>query len=180
MSDTTTTLNDTISFFSYDLFEKRKQVRRSQNLNVDTPVFNEGIEIVSSEIKDERERFSLSEINLLKEKLMAEIELLSVNDVIMSEQGIELPNDFSIEYSMELLNALIDNNLVPSRITQSAEEGVCFVFNKSKYTLYIEIYNDQELGLIIENFTKKEIIKNIEVNLIEDFIKEVNEFNQFK
>ncbi len=47
------------------------------------------------------------------------------------------PNDFSIKFSREIAFQIIENNFMPLMITQSIEEGICFVFKSNNKYLYI-------------------------------------------
>ena len=186
MSDTAITLNDTVafiddnsssSFFSWTDIHSKPLFRLREVYSPESPVYYGFDEIKESNIDEEFENSSLAKLNQEKEKFISEIEALPLLESYYKNQNISLPNDYAISCSIELVCAFLDNELVPYRIAPSVEEGVCFVFKKEKKFLYIEIYNDKELGLIIEDYENKKILKNIEASKIEELIVEVKEFS---
>lgn len=74
---------------------------------------------------------------------------------------------------------MIENELLPIRITQSIEEGICFVFRNDQQFLYIEIYNNEEFGIVIEDYNKKKILKNKELIHQQEILEEIIEFNNY-
>lgn len=96
-----------------------------------------------------------------------ELETIKNNSSLLIEDGIEPPSPKSFFLSELLLGELITNNLSTSRISASAEGGICFVFSKDPFVLYLEIYNDGEVGYIIEDYRRKRIIENKEITLKE-------------
>jgi hypothetical protein len=72
----------------------------------------------------------------------------------------------------ELIPDFVHNNLIPFRIVPSIEEGVCLSFKKDNIIVYVEFYNDGDIGLIAEDYVKKCIIKNINLTK-ENVIPEV-------
>jgi hypothetical protein len=70
------------------------------------------------------------------------------------------PNEFVFNFSKNFIKNLINNKLQPYRISPSAEEGICFMFKKDYKILYFEIYNDKEMGYIIEDEKNKKILDN--------------------
>ncbi len=83
------------------------------------------------------------------------------------EADVESPSAYSLVLAELALSKLKQENFLPNRITYTVDGGYCFVFKKSTQALYLEIYNDRELGFIIEDFVKKEIIENKEIELRE-------------
>lgn len=86
------------------------------------------------------------------------------------------PNYLSIKFSRELAFQITENNFMPLMVTQSVEEGTCFAFKNSDKYLYIEIYNDLEIGLIIEDYLNKKTLRNIPLKSKQDIILEINKF----
>lgn len=99
-------------------------------------------------------------------------EIYKMRDSIREEYDFNPPNDYVINYSKNFIKNLFNNvKIPPDRITPSAEEGLCFVFKKGNKVLYFEIYNDKEMGYIIEDEKRKIIIDNKNVSSEEDIIK---------
>lgn len=81
-----------------------------------------------------------------------------------SDEDIPIgPSDEVIRNIKNLVPDFISHELIPTRITPSIEEGLCFVFKKNNILIYIEFYNDGDIGLISEDIIRKEIIENFDV-----------------
>lgn len=81
-----------------------------------------------------------------------------------SDEDIQIgPIDKILHNVKELIPELIANNLIPSRITPSAEEGLCLIFREATKAIYVEFYNDGDIGLISEDFVAKKILDNIDL-----------------
>lgn len=85
------------------------------------------------------------------------------------QEGMIPPENYSLVISELILQGLESVNILPERIVLSIEGGYCFIFKKNNIVIYLEIYNDGEIGLIAEDTARKEILENREVN-----IKEIN------
>lgn len=70
----------------------------------------------------------------------------------------------------DLIPDFVDNDIIPFRIAPSIEEGLCLVFRNKDIFLYLEFYNDGDIGLIAEDRKKKSIIANIDLTK-QDVIK---------
>ncbi len=113
-------------------------------------------------------------LNDINEKYYINIieEIEEMKDIIKDEYDFNPPNKYVLDYSKVFIKNLIQNNIeMPDRITPSAEEGICFVFKKNNKILYFEIYNDKEMGYIIEDEKRKKIIDNKNVNTEEEILK---------
>lgn len=72
-----------------------------------------------------------------------------------------------------LVPNLVKNNLIPSRLTPSEDKGFCLVFKDSEKIIYLEFYNDEDIGLISEDINQKKIIDNIDLtknNVVETLL----------
>ena len=76
-----------------------------------------------------------------------------------------MPSEDVIENVRTLIPDLVSHNLIPYRITPSIEDGLCLVFRKLDVIVYVEFYNDGEIGLISENCVKKIILDNIDITI---------------
>lgn len=113
-------------------------------------------------------------LNIINNKLDI---IESIGDNWDNEDSAKGQNNFSIKFSRELAFQITENNLMPLMITQSIEEGICFVFKSSNKYLYLEIYNDHEIGLIIEDYLNKKTLRNISIKSKQDIIREINNFH---
>ncbi len=146
----------------------------------------EGLSLISCRETDERKSavfnddidFNLSKINTVSGEREKNIEiereqskkqlLEQLNNIVLmgsewNDDGIQGPNEFTVSYAKELIPQLVINDTIPIRITQSIEEGISFVFKNKNQFFYLEIYNDKEIGFLIEDYINKSIIKNKEV-----------------
>ncbi len=73
------------------------------------------------------------------------------------------PNKSAISKLENLTSHLLEINLMPIRITPSIEEGICIAFLNDNKLAYLEIYNDETIGLLIEDIEHKKIIANIDL-----------------
>jgi hypothetical protein len=69
------------------------------------------------------------------------------------------------------LSLLEENNLKTHRINLLPEGGVCFIFKKNNFTIYFEIYNNGEMGYIIEDSINHKMIDNQDIKNFNDLIK---------
>ncbi|MDA3892585.1 MAG: hypothetical protein PF517_13050 [Salinivirgaceae bacterium] len=92
-----------------------------------------------------------------------------LNNVIVLEkkylldENIEPPTINVIEKATQLINCLAPKGIFPDNITTSAEEGICLSFGNGDETMFFELYNNGELGYIIENKIDKAIVENEDV-----------------
>lgn len=71
---------------------------------------------------------------------------------------------------------LEQNRLDPNRISLLPDGGVCFIFKKLNTVIYFEIYNDGEMGYIIEDIIDYKIIDNKDITDLQIFIKILNNY----
>lgn len=108
-------------------------------------------------------------INLLDQSI-------SLDKNILIEEGVDLPNEFSIDFSKQLITKLAKEYIVPNRIGTSIEQGICFAFKNKSQILYFEVYNDGDLGYIIEDSSAKATIKNENVFSIDQAKNAITDF----
>lgn len=113
---------------------------------------------------------------IYKDQLLSQIEAIEILGDEWSEDDVKGPNSYVINYSEELVRQLVDNDLLPLRITQSIEEGISFVFKNKMMFFYLEIYNDKEFGILIEDYTNKSIVNNKEVFNHQEILEELTVF----
>ena len=71
------------------------------------------------------------------------------------------------------IQQLNENNLTADRISLLLDGGVCFLFKKNN-NIYFEIYNDGQMGFIIEDPINKKIIENKDINNFKQIIQKLN------
>lgn len=94
----------------------------------------------------------------------------------LDSEGIEPPNNESIGLFLFFLDKLAKKNIFPDKVSTSAEEGICLKFVNFPQNLYFEIYNDGQLGYIVEDFHKRFIVENADLENINFAIKKIQEF----
>jgi hypothetical protein len=94
--------------------------------------------------------------------LWKHIDKLKQYGVEWIDEDIEIgPTDDVLEKTRSLIPKLVFNDLIPFRVTPSIDEGVCLAFLKDSLLIYVEFYNDGDIGLIAEDYIDKKIIENI-------------------
>ena len=107
------------------------------------------------------ENSALLIINNLNEK----IDYLERYGIDWNDEDIDVgPNDRVIETLRRTIPKLVKNELVPSRIAPSIDEGACIVFQKERILVYLEFYNDGDVGLISEDIVDNIILENKDLN----------------
>lgn len=181
MSSAAITINNLSYFGNYmnsDEYYTKKVGAESTYLK-EGSVFNNDIDFVNSSIKEEKNEISIIEKRYKRKIFLSQIDFIEAIGDDWSEEHTKGPNDFAISFSRELVYQLIENELIPIRITQSIEEGMCFVFRNDQQFLYLEIYNDEELGIVIEDYNKKKILINKELVHKQEILEEIIEFNNY-
>jgi len=62
----------------------------------------------------------------------------------------------------DLLPVLFENDLFPCRVVPFYE-GICMTFKRDNIRVYVEFYNDGDVGLISENIITKKILDNVDL-----------------
>ena len=81
-----------------------------------------------------------------------------------SDEDIPIgPSDNVLNAVKEIVPELVNENLIPFRVTPSIDEGLCLVFRNLNIITYVEYYNDGDIGLISEDSLNNEILRNIDL-----------------
>ena len=107
-------------------------------------------------------------INKIKEIIDKE------KDFFISE-GIELPNDDTINITVKLLEKLENINIKTNITTMSGEGGFCLILKNGDKTMYMELYNSGEFGYIIDQYEK--ILENHDLIFIKEVEDVIIKFN---
>lgn len=178
MSDSALTLADLLIWkgnFKYDIEEGSSVTSKWPKSEPTEPAFNGEISYVRSFIDEEKEKNRNFENKLHREQLLQKLKDIEAIGEDWNENA-KGPNDFAIAFSKDLIDQFVENNFIPNRLTQSIEEGVSFVFSKGKLFLYLEIYNDAEMGVLVEDYENKSVLKNKEVSSQQEILEEISEF----
>ena len=177
MSDSAVSL-DKLTIWTGNYRYKDREQFASKSLNrekTEETAFNDEIRYVRSLIHQENEGILIQEIQRQRNRLMQKLTDIAALGDDWSED-VKGPNEFVISFSEELIDQLVENSFIPDRLTQSVEEGVSFVFAKENRFLYLEIYNDTEMGLLVEDYENKLVLKNKEVSSRQEILEEISEF----
>lgn len=79
------------------------------------------------------------------------------------------PTDEVLSTIRPIIPVLVYSDLIPFRIAPSIDEGVCMVFQKERVLVYLEFYNDGDIGLISEDYIDKRVLENVDLE-IDDII----------
>ena len=106
-------------------------------------------------------------------------ELYSLNEknaVWAAEEEVALPTDNVIESTRQLIEMIMPKLFIPERLTISIEEGICLEFIHSFKRMYVELYNNGEIGYITVNWTTTDILENKSVNNVTEMFNVIKEF----
>jgi len=115
------------------------------------------------------------------QKQLLEIKRDSLYEVVRSsikwadENSVQKPTDDVFDRGFTLLKSLAEKNIFPDRMSPSIEEGLCLNFRINDLVIYLELYNDGEIGYLTENVKNKKIIENEDLNSILEFIERIEE-----
>ena len=74
-----------------------------------------------------------------------------------------------ISYVSDLIkNIIVPYKLFPDRCTDSVDDGICLVYNNGDLKLYMEFYNDGDMGYIVEDYKKRKSLVNEDLRTEED------------
>lgn len=105
----------------------------------------------------------LIELSSYDERLIIkhqQLEKASKSGSFFKDLEINAPNEWVVSKGKTLIGWLTSLNVFDYVILPSADEGVTFKFRNNNRNLYVEIYNDKQIGYIIEDCLKKRIISN--------------------
>jgi hypothetical protein len=97
-----------------------------------------------------------------------------IADTSTEDEDLPSPNQASLRIARSFIEKLAVIQKLPKRISTTAEGGVCFVFSNSEERLYFEIYNDEEMGYISEDLSKKRIMRNHDVSTLDEMLGIIN------
>lgn len=96
--------------------------------------------------------------------------LKNKDDEIQIDISTVLENNYN-----SLIIKLKEYGLKPNRMTLFYE-GICVSFTKNNTVLYVELYNDGDMGYIIEDIVNKKSIDNKDLTSISEVIHSIKEY----
>jgi hypothetical protein len=146
--------------------------------------YNPSIGIFGFKVKKDNEseietRFISSTNNIVLEKIESRIFNRLSFPSHWAGDDVVPPNMASKVKAFEICRNLFENHtLIPDRIACTKEEGVFLAFdtNSGERTLVIEIYNDLEVGLLVNDNVEKRVLFSEEITDL-DFSPAVNILN---
>ncbi|MEI2693877.1 MAG: hypothetical protein V9E90_02280 [Saprospiraceae bacterium] len=130
---------------------------------------------------DNSELYSLSKLSndqsyFLKLAFEKMDKTISLEHDYLILENVELPNEYSKEYSKKVLYQLALRSIFPGKISASIEEGICFKFKNKNFIFYLEVYNDESVSYIIEDTFIKSIVEFNELTSLEIITDKVMAF----
>ncbi len=116
------------------------------------------------------------------QKQLLEIKRDSLLEIVRSsmkwadENSVQKPTDEVFDRGFALLKKLAEKNIFPDRMSPSIEEGLCLNFRNNELVIYLELYNDGDIGYLVEDVKNKKIVENEDVDSIMAVIERVQEF----
>jgi hypothetical protein len=135
---------------------------------VNSSTFSENI-FIFDKLNDFQNTFLQVQLNKIKY-------IQSIGDNWAVDENIPAPNNSVLGKTRVILEKLAHTNIFPDRITPSAEEGICIVFRNNGETLYFELYNDGDMGYIIENRKEKKILENEDIEDLQMLYDRLKQF----
>lgn len=82
---------------------------------------------------------------------------------------------FTWPLATELTDRLVVDELEPARINK-CEGGMCFTFRNGNRRLYMETYNDGDIGYCIEDVTCEDLVENQDLNNLDEAVEIIRVF----
>ncbi len=165
------------------LVESVVTISKNEDLNFRKIFFFEDSDylITNSVFMPETPKLNNNQLTAIQEKFLMQQQLIikeieNISNSWDEENIIPGPNKKSIELTLEIINNLAVQNIHPNRITPSVEEGMCLTFNNNNRILYFELYNDGDIGYIIEDIKFNRIIENEDVNSTTEVLNKISHF----
>lgn len=164
-------IESTSKFIANETRNKEEfRMESQESVNQYYSLSNLSIKIKKSIFNESIVDLKLTKINEYNEKLT------QIKKIDFKAEGIDVPNEKVFQEAEFLIKRLIDSNFYPTRISESVEGGLCFYFYKDSKALYFEIYNDGEKGYIIEDISRKKILKNYDISSYMELLTELENF----
>jgi len=94
----------------------------------------------------------------------------------LENEGIDLPNENVKNSTVFLLYKLASEGIHPVKITTTVEEGLYLIFNNYPYILYLEIYNNGDIGYIIEDVRYNKLVEMKDMYSILEVKNRISQF----
>lgn len=121
--------------------------------------------------------FNMSDQDFFRETWIKKLEdIKSSSEAYLIDDFIEMPNELAINYAYQLIMQLSELNIFPDKLSASADEGICMKFQNKSRNLFFEVYNNGELGYIIEDVYNSRIVENEDVYSIKEISYKINDF----
>lgn len=130
--------------------------------------FNLESATTTNEIKNKPSEIDYIKNFFLKKAINRLNSILKLDAEYFHSESIELPNDKVIDNTFRLLRLLAVKSIFPNKISTSVEEGICLTFKKDQLVLFLELYYSNEIGYLIENTLKHEILGNEDIASVDE------------
>jgi hypothetical protein len=112
------------------------------------------------------------------QELLGKLTNIELNNLVWEmETNVKGPTKAVLLAVKSLVIILYKFDVYPTRISPTVEAGLCLTFKTQNHIMYFEMYNDGDIGYIIENLKYKNEIKNVDLDI--DFDDEVQHILDF-
>lgn len=101
---------------------------------------------------------------------------IQLDKEFLINDGIDIPNEMVINYACQIIKEISETNNFPYRISTLADEGLSIQFKNNNKSLHYEIYNDGDVGYIIEDSYTGDILDNEDLNSLSESINRIEKF----
>jgi len=101
----------------------------------------------------------------------------SLDPTFFTSEEIQKPSEDVLDKAYNTIQELALLNIFPENLDPSADDGICIEFkNGHAHNLYFELYNNGELGYLVEDPRLKKIIHNEDFDHIDDALQSIQAF----
>jgi hypothetical protein len=120
-----------------------------------------------------------SEQSLIFENLVTNLkQAIRQDEEYLREEGAEQPAERVFMKTVNLVRDLAYYNIFPYDLTTTIEGGLCLIFKNEEQRLFLELYNDGDIGYIIEDIKTRNLLENIDLDSISATINRIRKFHQ--
>ena len=121
------------------------------------------------ELSDNQQFFYNQSINSMHK-------IISIEKEYLKDNNIEPPTRDVISKTEQLIRMLAIKDIHPNRIATSAEDGICLTFKKGNEICYVELYNNGEMGYLIENRIERTVVVNEDLYSLNESVNAIVDF----
>jgi hypothetical protein len=109
-------------------------------------------------------------VNVLQKTEALVRHIIYANKKDLLDNGAELPNDCAIKNFFMTLNQLAQKDVYPDRVSPSIEGGMYACFKRDGHTMHMEMYNDGDMGCIVEGSVSNAVVANVDFETVDAMV----------